>query len=200
MDIVLSTRNPTKALEIKAMLADFTVNVLTLSDAGIQGEAEEDGSSLEENAEKKVDYAARQLNTPSWIMADDSGIFINALNGAPGIHSARWAGETASTEEIMWFTLKKLEGIQDRFALFRTAIVLQSPEGKKFYFEGITPGKLAESPKAKPKPAMPYTALFSPAGTQKVLAEMTVEEQKGVSSRGKAIQQVIEFLIGALKN
>lgn len=200
MDIILSTRNPTKALEIKEMLADFKVNVLSLDEAGIQGEAEEDGSTLEENAEKKVDYAARQLTGPSWIMADDSGIFITALNGAPGIHSARWAGETASTEEIMWYTLKKLEGIQNRFALFRTAIVLQSPQGKKFYFEGITPGQLAETPKTKPKPAMPYTAIFSPAGIHKVLAEMTVEEQKGVSSRGKAIQQVIEFLKRVLKN
>jgi len=194
MDIILSTRNPTKAHEIKTMLAEFNVNVLTLDDAGIKGEAEEDGITLEENAEKKVDYAVQQMSPPSWVMADDSGIFINALSGAPGVNSARWAGNTASTEEIMRFTLKKMEGMQNRFALFRTVIVIQSPEGKKFYFEGITPGTLAEEPMAKPKPSMPYTALFSPTGSAKVLAQMSVDEQKGVSSRGKAIQQVIEFL------
>jgi len=200
MNIILSTRNPTKAFEIKAMLAGLDVEVLTLDDAGIQGEAKEDGDTLEENAEKKVDYAASQLKQRSWIMADDSGIFITALNGAPGVYSARWAGDEASTEEIMKFTLKKLEGVQNRSADFRTSIVLQSPDGKKYYFEGLTLGQLADSPKANPKPAMPYTAIFSPDGTEKVLAEMTVDEQKGVSSRGKAIQHIAEFLKQALIN
>jgi XTP/dITP diphosphohydrolase len=200
MDIILSTRNPTKALEIKTMLKEFNVNILTLSEAGIQGEAVEDGNTLEENAAKKIDYAGLQLNNRAvWIMADDSGIFITALDGAPGIKAARWAGDDATTEEIMNYTLKQMSSIKDRSATFRTAIVLQSPEGKKFHFEGVTAGQLAETPKTHPKPAMPYTAIFSPNGTSKVLAEMTIDEQKGVSSRGKAVLQVVEFLKDVLK-
>jgi XTP/dITP diphosphohydrolase len=199
MDIILSTRNPTKAIEIKTMLKEFNVNILTLSEAGIQGEAVEDGNTLEENAAKKIDYAGLQLNNgAAWIMADDSGIFITALDGAPGIKAARWAGDEATTEEIIHYTLKQMDGIKDRSATFKTAIVLQSPDGKKLYFEGLTTGQLAESPKANPKPAMPYTAIFSPDGTNKVLAEMTIEEQKGLSSRGKAVLQVVAFLKGFL--
>jgi XTP/dITP diphosphohydrolase len=200
MDIILSTRNPTKAIEIKTMLNQFDVNILTLSEAGIQGEANEDGNTLEENAAKKIDYAALQLKETSWIMADDSGIFITALDGAPGIKAARWAGDEATTEEIIHYTLQQMDGIKDRSATFKTAIVLQSPDGKKLYFEGLTTGQLAESPKANPKPAMPYTAIFSPDGTNKVLAEMTIEEQKGLSSRGKAVLQVVAFLKGFLNS
>jgi len=200
MDIILSTRNPTKAIEIKTMLKEFDVNVLTLSEAGIQGEAVEDGSSLEENALKKIVFVADQMTERPWIMADDSGIFIRALDGAPGINSARWAGDDASTEEIMKYTLHKMRNKEDRAALFKTVIVLQSPEREKFFFEGLTEGRLAGSPKAEPKPGMPYTALFSPNGTDKVLAEMAIEEQKGVSSRGKAILQVVDFLKTALNS
>ncbi|TCC98134.1 non-canonical purine NTP pyrophosphatase [Pedobacter frigidisoli] len=194
MDIIFATRNPTKTIEIKTMLANYKVRILTLSETCIAGEAIEDGLTLEENASKKVEHAAAQLNDPSWIMADDSGIFITALNGEPGIRSARWAGDTATTEEIMWHTLKQLNGIKDRSAVLETAIVLQSPKGEKFYFNGRTPGWLAESPKTAPKPAMPYTAIFSPDATSKVMAELSIAEQKNVSSRGKAILMVAEFL------
>lgn len=194
MDIILSTRNPTKTVEIKTMLEEFGVNILTLDEAGIVGEAIEDGNTLEENATKKTDYALKHLSKAAWVMADDSGIYINALNGAPGISSARWAGDNATTEDILNYTLERMNGIEDRSARFETAIVLQSPEGEKFYFKGENLGQLATSPLAYPKPGMPYTAIFLPDGIDKVLAEMTVEEQKGISSRGKAVTQVVGFL------
>ena len=106
-DIILATRNPTKAEEIKAFFDSLPIRVLTLEDAGILGDVVEDGETLEENALKKVNFVWEKR--PGWSMADDSGIFIDALQGRPGVHSARWAGDEATTEDTMRFTLKQLE-------------------------------------------------------------------------------------------
>lgn len=194
MKIVLSTRNPSKAEQIKAIFAGSSISVLTLTDAGIEGEAIEDGTSLQENALRKALFAHRNSTPGVWAMADDTGIFINALKGAPGIESARWAGETATTEEIMRYTLKQLEGITDRSAIFETVVALVSPEGRQYFFSGKAKGNLLESPKTAPQPKMPYSALFMPDGSNLVWAEMTVEQENIISHRGKAFRQAREFL------
>lgn len=194
MNIILSTTNPSKAEQIKAMFKNPSIKVLTLDEAGILGEAIEDGNTLEENALKKALYAREHSGETYWTMADDTGIFINALLGEPGVNSARWAGENASTEDIMNFCLKKLEGKSDRTATFKTVVSLISPDGEQYFFTGEVKGKLIETPKVKPHPKMPYSPLFAPDGTDKVWAEMTVEEENTVSHRGKAFKQVVEFL------
>src|SRR3989338_8742978 len=131
MRIILSTHNKSKAEQIKASLAGLPVEVLTLDEIGESESAIEDGTTLEENALKKAHFARGRSNV--WGLADDTGLFIDALGGAPGIHAARWAGDSLSTEDIMRFTLKKLEGVPlpERTATFRTVAALVSPEGEE---------------------------------------------------------------------
>lgn len=193
MKIILSTTNPSKAEQIKAMFTNPLITVLTLSEAGIEGEAIEDGATLGENAMKKVQYVKDRLLDPSWIMADDTGLFITVLDGKPGIHAARWAGDV-STDEITQYTLKQLEGKTDRSATFKTVVCLSTPDGRVLNFEGEVHGHLAENPKVPAQPKMPYSPLFTPEGSDKVWAEMSIEEENAVSHRGKAFRQVVAFL------
>lgn len=196
MSITLSTRNPSKAEQIKAIFTGVPIEVRTLSDAGIEGEAVEDGVTLEENATKKAVFAH---GAGGWAMADDTGIFIEALDGKPGIRAARWAGENATTEEILSYTLKQLEGANNRRAEFRTAVVLIDPGGAKHVFIGEARGKLLDKPRVPPQPKMPYSAIFVPDGSDKVWAQMSVEEENAISHRGKAFRQVREYLLEQLQ-
>lgn len=191
--IILSTTNPSKADQIKAMFTNPSVKVLTLSEAGIEGEAIEDGVTLGENAMKKVLYVQERLPEPAWIMADDTGLFIAALDGRPGIHAARWAGDIP-TNEITQYTLRQLEGKTDRSAVFKTVVCLATPDGRIVDFEGEVRGFLSEKAKVPAQPKMPYSPLFTPEGSDKVWAEMSVEEENAVSHRGKAFRQVVAFL------
>ncbi len=127
-------------------------------------------------------------------MADDTGLFISALNGEPGIHAARWAGDTASTEEITRYCLKRLDGIVDRQATMETVVALISPEGEEYFFTGKIDGCLLDAQRTEPQPKMPYSGLFMPLGTDKVWAEMTIEEENAISHRGQAFRQVVAFL------
>ena len=173
MNVILSTRNPSKAEQIKAVFAGVPISVLTLSEAGIEGEAVEDGTTLEENAMKKAFFAHRP---GEWSMADDTGLFIDALDGKPGVYAARWAGETATTDEITNYTLKQMEGVADRSATFKTVVAMVSPEGEQLFFSGEVMGKLLDAPRTRPQPKMPYSPLFIPEGSDKVWAEMTTDE------------------------
>ncbi len=194
MNIILSTRNPSKAQQIKAIFDGSHVSILTLDDAGIEGEAVEDGATLEENALKKALFAYQKGNMPS--MADDTGFFINALNGAPGVRAARWAGETATTEEITRHTLQQIEGATDRSARFRTVVAIVLADGSQKFFEGYIDGTILEAPRTPPQPKMPYSPIFVPDGTELVWAEMTLEHENRISHRGIAFRQAREFLEG----
>ncbi len=194
MNIILSTRNPSKAEQIKAVFAGMPIHILTLSEANISGDAIEDGKTLRENALKKARYAFEYAPSGRWTMADDTGLFINALSREPGVKSARWAGINVSTEETMYYCLKRLEGVQDRSAYFETAVALISPEWKEYFFEGRVYGKLTESPRVPPQKNMPYSPLFQPNESNKTWAEMTIEEENKISHRGKAFLQVRQFL------
>lgn len=200
MEIILSTRNPSKAHQIKAIFEDTGIVVLSLDDAKIEGEGVEDGITLEENAEKKARFAQERAATPVWTMADDTGLFITALDGAPGIYAARWAGEDATTEEIMQYCLKKLQGAADRSATFKTVVAVLSPTGEKYFFTGVAEGRILESPRVPNQPKMPYSALFVPTGQRPSWAEMSVEEENAISHRGKAFRQVRDFLRSVSKD
>lgn len=193
MNIILSTHNPSKALQIKAVFNGSPLSVSTLAEAGIEGEAVEDGTTLEVNAAKKAWYAHEHSDKKSWTMADDTGIFIDALNGEPGVYSARWAGEV-STAEITAYTLKRLEGVTDRSATFRTVVVAISPEGIEHTFVGEVRGVLLIEPRVPPQPKMPYSPLFVPDGQEKVWAQMTTEEENAISHRGIAFRKARAFL------
>jgi XTP/dITP diphosphohydrolase len=194
MDVILSTTNPSKALQIQTLFSDSSIRVLTLAEAGIEGEAVEDGETLRENAAKKAWYAHERAGG-RWVMADDSGIFIHALDDAPGVHSARWAGDV-STDEITQYTLKRLEGASDRSAAFRTVVVVISPEGEEHEFTGEVEGQVLDAARTQPQPRMPYSPLFVPDGETLCWAEMTTEHENRVSHRGIAFRQARAFLEG----
>jgi len=193
-EIILSTRNPAKVEQIKAVFKGSPFSILSLTEAEIEGEGIEDGNTLQENAFKKALFVYEASNPKVWTMADDTGIFIEALNGLPGIRSSRWAGENAGTEEITKHTLNKLKDAKDRSATFETAVALISPKGEQFFFSGKVKGKILEAPRCQPQPKMPYSPIFMPDGFNKVWAEMSVEEENKISHRGKAFKRVRDFL------
>jgi XTP/dITP diphosphohydrolase len=198
MEIILSTKNRSKIDQIKALLNELDIQVLSLSEAGIEGEAVEDGTTLEENAFKKASFANKQ--TGKWAIADDTGLFIDALDGKPGIHAARWAGDDLTTEQIRDFTLKKLKDVKEenRTATFTTVAVIISPKGEKTVFNGSVKGKILSTPRTECQPNMPYSALFVPDGQNKVWAEMDVDEENRISHRGQAFRQVRDFFQSVL--
>lgn len=192
--VILATRNPSKTEQIRALFAGSDISVFSLDEAAIEGEAVEDGTTLEENAFKKAWFAHERARKGVWTMADDTGLFIRALGGEPGVYAARWAGENATTDETTQYCLKRCEGITDRSATFRTVVTLIAPDGEKQIFAGEVSGSLREAPRVPPQPKMPYSALFVPKGQTLSWAEMTVEQENAVSHRGKAFRLVRDYL------
>ncbi len=198
MNILLSTHNPTKTEQIKALFAGTPIIVKSLADAGIADEATEDGATLEENASKKARFARARSEDILWAMADDSGIFIDALGGLPGVNSSRWVGASASTDDITLHTLKALEAHADRAATFRTVVAVIEPDGREHFFTGKVRGRILEKPRVRHQPKMPYSSIFVPEGTDLVWAEMSVEKENEISHRGKAFRLAREFLLAKL--
>ena len=194
MEITLSTHNPSKAIEIKAIFEGSDIIVHTLEDVGIEGEAEETALTLEGNAALKSFFAYEKSGGKSWSMADDTGIFITALDGEPGVRSAKWLSDTATTEETQNYCLKRLVGKKDRSAVFKTVVVVTSPEGVNFSFSGEVQGTMLEMPRVPFRPKMPYSALFVPEGETRSFAEMTIERENKISHRGKAFRLAHLFL------
>jgi XTP/dITP diphosphohydrolase len=195
MDVILSSRNPSKALQIQTLFGDSTVRVRTLSEVGIEGDVVEDGTTLEENATKKAVFAHENAKD-SWVMSDDTGLFINAFDGEPGVNAAYWAGMDVPTEVTMQYCLDRMKDVADRSATFRTIVVVISPDGKHRTFGGEVEGTILEAPRVTPQPKMPYSPLFVPKGQDNSWAEMSTEEENAISHRGIAFRKVREFLEG----
>ncbi len=193
MKIILSTRNPSKAEQIRAMFAGSSVSIVSLDEAGIEGQGIEDGNTLEENALKKAMFVYQQ-NPDVWAMADDTGIFIDALDDKPGVHTADWYGESKETEQITHWVLEQLKNIDNRSATFRTVVAIVSPDGKHNFFTGEVRGTILQTPKGKTEPHMPYGSIFIPDETDKTFAQMSLEEKNTFSHRGKAFRQARIFL------
>src|SRR3989344_793451 len=147
MKFIFATHNQGKLKEMRALLAGLPYEVLSAQQAGVTDEVEEDGETLEQNAFKKARSVAKQ--TGEWAVADDAGLFIEALDGRPGIHSARWAGESREEQTMIDFTLQQLVGIpaEQRGAFFESVIALVSPVGKELILRGKVMGKILESPR-----------------------------------------------------
>lgn len=132
LEIVLSTRNLSKIEQIRRLIEMDGITLLSLNDLRIEGDVVEDGNTLRENAEKKALFGHDK--TGKWCVAEDTGLYIDALNGAPGLHAKRWAGENKTTEEIRDFTLEKLSKTPwyKRNAVFKTVAVVVSPQREIF--------------------------------------------------------------------
>lgn len=191
--VILSTRNPSKAEQIRAVFAGSPISIVSLDEADIEGQAIEDGNTLEENALKKAMFVHEQ-KLEAWAMADDTGIFIDALDGKPGVHTADWHGENKETEQITHWVLDQLKNVDNRSATFRTVVAVVTLEGEHHFFTGEVRGTIFKTPQGKIEPHMPYGSIFIPDGIDKTFAQMSLEEKNTFSHRGKAFCQARTFL------
>ncbi len=190
--IVMATRNRGKAIELKKLLADFSVEILTLADLSGMPEVEETGATFRENALLKAKAAAEFAHLPS--LADDSGLEVDALAGQPGVYSARFAGEPASDEKNNHKLLERLRGIpkEQRTARFVCTIALVTPDGQVEMTEGRCEGIILEE--LRGTGGFGYDPLFYVSELGKTMAELTGEEKNEVSHRGKALRAMLPFL------
>ena len=183
--IVLATRNEGKIREFRRILADFPIEIKGLGDFGPIPDVVEDGETFEDNAVIKARHTARILGLPA--IADDSGLEVAALGGAPGIKSARYAGEAADDREKNLKLLNALEGIEDRKARFVCVLAIAVPRGPALIYEGICEGAIALEMKGGNGFGYDPVFYFPPLG--KTFAELSADEKNRVSHRGKALSE-----------
>ena len=188
MRIVCASANPHKVEELARLLPSWVDLVARPSDIG---DIDEDAPTLEGNAIIKAVEIANHAS--EWAISDDTGLEVDALNGAPGVRSARFAGEHATDAENRALLLAKLEGAQNRSARFRTVVALVSSKGDIHFVGGECAGTIAESERGDS--GFGYDSLFIPAdGDGRTFAEMTGLEKDALSHRGRALIQVPELL------
>jgi XTP/dITP diphosphohydrolase len=190
--LVLATRNPHKVDELRAMLDDLPVELLSLADFPDMPEVVEDGATLEENAVKKAVETARFTGRPA--LADDTGLEVEALDGAPGVRSARYSGEDANAERNNTKLLAELRDVvgRDRAAAFRCVMALATPGGDPSIVVGTTRGVILEGPRGNR--GFGYDPLFLPDGHDRTYAEMGADDKNAVSHRGKAVRLACDLI------
>jgi XTP/dITP diphosphohydrolase len=195
--LVLGTNNQDKVLEIKEMLKETNLNIKTLADLKIKIEVVEDKDSLEGNALKKAQAMWKKAKMPC--TADDTGLFVDALEGAPGVYAARYAGENATYEDNRRKLIKELEGIplMSRTAYFRTVVCYYYGKGKYEIFDGVCEGKILLQERGEK--GFGYDAVFLPNNSEKTFAELSTEEKNQISHRAKAFEKFKEYLIMGVK-
>ncbi len=183
--LVVATRNKGKTAEIQDLLKDFPIAVKNLNDFGPIPEAPEDGSTFDENAYQKSSLTARVLGFPA--LADDSGLCVEALDGAPGVHSARYAGENATDAEKCEKLLSDMKGIQNRNAAFECVLSIAVPTGAALTYEARCEGIITETPVGEN--GFGYDPVFYYPPLEKTFAQLTMAEKSRVSHRGKALRE-----------
>ena len=188
MKFVLATKNKGKVSELRKILKDC--EIVTMTEAGFDEEIIEDGNTFEENALIKARAVCRALSAPA--IADDSGIEVYALDMAPGIYSARYAGENATDGERVIKLLSELEGKEDRRARFVCAAALCLPDGAEYVCKGIIDGTVERKPKGEG--GFGYDPVFKPVGYDKTVSEMSNEEKNKISHRAIAFNKLKETI------
>lgn len=184
--IVIATRNKGKIAEIRDLLKGFPIKIKNLDDFGPIPEVEEDGNTFDENAYKKASATARVLGLPA--LADDSGLLVEALGGAPGVHSARYAGENATEEQKCAKLLSEMEGKTNRKAAFECVISIAVPTGAALTYEARCEGLITEQPVGSN--GFGYDPVFFYPPLKKTFAQLSREEKSHVSHRGKALREL----------
>jgi XTP/dITP diphosphohydrolase len=188
MKLVFATNNQHKLFEVKKLLGEG-VDLLSLKDISCADEIPEDYFTLEENALQKAQYIFQKYNLDCF--ADDTGLEIEALNGEPGVLSARYAGNSKDSEANMKKALQELEGKTNRKARFRTVISLILNK-KEYLFEGIVEGEILTQKTGQD--GFGYDPIFKPNGYSESFAEMLIEEKNMISHRAMATKKLVEFL------
>lgn len=189
--VVIATKNKGKAKDFEAIFAPLGYEVLTLFDVAPDMEIEETGTTFEENAILKAEAVAKRLNT--FVIADDSGLQIDALNGEPGVYSARYAGDH-DDEANMMKVLKNLEGVSEekRTARFCCCLAITSPEHKTETVFGTSEGVILNEKRGNN--GFGYDPIFYVPSMGRTMAQMTAEEKGSISHRGNAIRKLAEEL------
>lgn len=185
MKLVLSTDNKNKIKEIKNLLEDLDIEVLGKSDIGADFEVEENGETLYDNALLKA--KAISDKTDDYVLADDTGLFVNSLNGEPGVHSARYASEhndKLNREKL----LKNLLNCEDRSAYFKTQLILIDKNKNIIPLEGVCEGEIIKEERGEN--GFGYDSIFMPNGYKETFAEMSLSEKNKISHRSKALQKL----------
>ena len=184
--LVIATRNKNKLREFQEILKDLQIEVRSLDDFGPTPEAIENGTTFDENAYKKAIHTAKVLGLPA--IADDSGLVVDALNGEPGVYSARYSGENATDEENCTKLLKALQGIENRKAHFQCNLSIAVPSGPALTYEGRCDGVIID--KKRGDNGFGYDPIFYFEELGKTFAELSMDEKNRVSHRGRALAEV----------
>lgn len=195
-EILVATGNPGKLSEIQTLIEPTGIRVVSPAGVGWDPRVPEDGDTLEANAlaKARAGCAATGLAT----LADDSGLFVDALDGAPGVYSARYAGPAEDPAANCAKLLHALSGVpvEARGATFRCVIALVLPDGPEHLFHGACPGRIATAPRGAG--GFGYDPLFEVVGTEATFAEMPGGQKHGFSHRGQALAALREFLVGTV--
>jgi XTP/dITP diphosphohydrolase len=184
--LVLATGNPGKTAEIRELLKGFPVIIKNLGDFGPIPPVEEDGDTFDDNAYKKSSFVSKVLGLPA--LADDSGLVVDVLGGAPGVYSARYAGDNATDEQRYTKLLEEMKGKADRKAAFECVISIAVPTGPALTYEARCEGLIAEEPSGKN--GFGYDPVFYYPPLKKTFAEISREEKNRVSHRGRALREL----------
>ena len=186
LTLVIASSNPGKTAEIKDLLTDYPICIKSLVDFGPIPSVVEDGKTFEENAYKKASFVARTLGLPA--LADDSGLVVEALNGAPGLYSARYAGDGAGDTQRCAKLLAEMKGKTNRRAAFECAISIAVPTGPALTYEARCEGLILEAPAGEN--GFGYDPVFYYPPFKKSFAELTREQKSRISHRGKALREL----------
>ncbi|MFM8560061.1 MAG: RdgB/HAM1 family non-canonical purine NTP pyrophosphatase [bacterium] len=191
---VVATFNRHKAAELHTLLALPGVTLHTLAEWPGAVSPDEDGDTLLANARIKAEAAVATTGLPA--IADDTGLEVDALGGAPGVHAARYSGPGATYASNVAKLLRELEGVPTgrRTARFRTVCVARWPDGRELVDEGVLEGSIADAPRGSQ--GFGYDPLFVPAGETRTFAEMDDAEKNAVSHRGRAVRALAALLHG----
>jgi len=188
MNLIFATHNNNKAIEIQELIGDKFA-ILSLQDINCFEDIPEEQNTILGNAQQKAQYVFEKYQQN--VFADDTGLEIEALNGAPGVYSARFAGEEKNPEKNMAKVLQMLDNETNRNAQFKTVICLILNK-KEYFFEGIVQGTIIEEKRGNL--GFGYDPIFVPNGYNKTFAEMTLAEKSEISHRAIAVNKMIEFL------
>jgi XTP/dITP diphosphohydrolase len=188
MKICFATNNAKKVEEVASALKGL-IEIVSLRDIGCNAELPETGDTLDANAFEKARYVFEHYGVNCF--ADDTGLEVAALNGAPGVYSGRFAGEPRSDARNLSLLLEKMQGQTNRSARFRTVIALIL-DGKEYQFDGIAEGEITTSPSGEG--GFGYDPIFQPQGHDRTFAMLSLEEKNEISHRGKAVKALLNFL------
>lgn len=188
LTIVFATNNAHKLKEVRQMLPK-DIQILSLKDIGCEDELPETGTTFRANAQQKARYVFEKFGMNCF--ADDSGLEVEALNGRPGVFSARYAGPKSNSDDNLHRVLHEMKGVENRHANFRTVICLYL-NGDVHFFEGAVNGKLLMERSGEG--GFGYDPIFVPEGDSRTFSEMSEEEKNSISHRRKAVDELVQFL------